>query len=31
LYLTYLAMQKLGLRSFDPQDAVQPLQEISYG
>jgi exopolysaccharide biosynthesis WecB/TagA/CpsF family protein len=31
LYLMYLAMQKIGLRSFDPQDAVQPLQEISYG
>jgi exopolysaccharide biosynthesis WecB/TagA/CpsF family protein len=31
LYLTYLAMQKLGLRSFDPQDVVQPLQELSYG
>jgi N-acetylglucosaminyldiphosphoundecaprenol N-acetyl-beta-D-mannosaminyltransferase len=31
LYLTYLAMQKAGLRSFDPQDATQPLQELSYG
>jgi exopolysaccharide biosynthesis WecB/TagA/CpsF family protein len=31
LYVTYLAMQKLGLRSFDPQDAIQPQQELSYG
>ncbi len=31
LYLTYLALQKAGLRSFDPHDAVQPMQELSYG
>ncbi len=31
LYLTYLAMQKAGLRSFDPHDAIQPMQELSYG
>jgi exopolysaccharide biosynthesis WecB/TagA/CpsF family protein len=31
LYLTYLALQKTRLRSFDPQDAVQPVKELSYG
>ncbi len=31
LYLTYLAMQKAGVRAFDPQDATRPLQELSYG
>jgi exopolysaccharide biosynthesis WecB/TagA/CpsF family protein len=31
LYLTYLALQKTGLRAFDPHDAVQPSQELSYG
>lgn len=31
LYLTYLALQKTRLRSFDPQDAVRPVKELSYG
>lgn len=31
LYLTYLALQKTRLRSFDPQDAEQPTTELSYG
>lgn len=31
LYLTYLALQKTRLRSFDPHDAVQPAKELSYG
>ncbi len=31
LYLTYLALQKTRLRSFDPHDAERPVQELSYG
>ncbi len=31
LYLTYLALQKTRLRSFDPHDSERPVQELSYG